>query len=246
MSSDGGVPKVALVTGGSRGIGRAVVLALSEAGYIVAFSYNANEAAANAVVEQVTKSGGTAKAIQANAADPEQAKALIEQTHKAFGRIDALVNNAGITRDGLLIRMSDEDWSQVLATNLSGAFYTARAVSRIMMKQRTGSIVNVASIVGVFGNAGQANYAASKAGLIGFTKSLAKELGSRNIRANVVAPGFVQTDMTEKLPTESLVSHIPLGRLGKPEDIAKAIVFLITSGDYITGQVIQVDGGLVF
>jgi 3-oxoacyl-[acyl-carrier protein] reductase len=238
--------KVALVTGGSRGIGKATVLALSQAGYTVVFSYHHNQAAAEEVVAMAAEKGTVAKAVQADAANPEQAKRLVEETHQQFGRLDALVNNAGITRDGLLIRMSDADWAAVLDTNLSGAFYTARAASRVMMKQRAGAIVNIASIVGVFGNAGQANYAASKAGLIGFTKSLAKELGSRNVTANVVAPGFIETDMTGKVPTESLLPHIPLGRLGQVEDIANAVVFLITSGGYITGQVIQVDGGLVF
>ncbi len=238
--------KAAIVTGGSRGIGRAIVLTLAEAGFNVAFSYAANQTAA-ADVETTAKAFGVdCVGIQSNAADVKEAQALVEQAHKRFGRIDALVNNAGITRDGLLMRMSDDDWAQVLDTNLSGAFYTCRAASRIMLKQRSGSIVNISSVVGVFGNAGQANYAASKAGLIGLTKSLAKEFGSRGVTANVVAPGFIATDMTESVPKEKLMEHIPLARLGEPEDIAKTVLFLITSGGYITGQVIHVDGGLVF
>ncbi len=244
MSNQSG--KAAIVTGGSRGIGRAIVKALAEAGYNVAFSYASNQAAAEEVEAMVKGFGVDALAVKSDAASVTDAQALIEQAHKRFGRIDALVNNAGITRDGLLMRMSDEDWAKVIDTNLAGAFYTCRAASRIMLKQRSGTIVNISSVVGVFGNAGQANYAASKAGLIGFTKSLAKEFGSRGVTANVVAPGFIETDMTESVPKEQLLQHIPLGRLGAPEDIAKAVLFLITSGDYITGQVIHVDGGLVF
>lgn len=244
MSNHSG--KSAIVTGGSRGIGRAIVKALAEAGYNVAFSYASNQAAAEEVEAMVKGFGVDALAVKSDAASVTDAQALIELAHKRFGRIDALVNNAGITRDGLLMRMSDEDWAKVIDTNLAGAFYTCRAASRIMLKQRSGAIVNISSVVGVFGNAGQANYAASKAGLIGFTKSLAKEFGSRGVTANVVAPGFIETDMTESVPKEQLLQHIPLGRLGAPEDIAKAVLFLITSGDYITGQVIHVDGGLVF
>ena len=238
--------RVAIVTGGSRGIGRAIVLTLAQAGFHVVFSYASNRAAAEETEKAARAFGVDVLAIQADAADEEAAQGLIDQTHKQFGRIDALINNAGITRDGLLMRMNKADWDSVLATNLSGAFNTCRAVSRLMLKQRFGSIVNISSVVGVFGNAGQANYAASKAGLIGFSKSLAKEFGSRGITVNVVAPGFIETDMTENVPREKLLEHIPLGRLGQPEDIAKTILFLITSGDYITGQVIHVDGGLVF
>lgn len=244
MSNQAG--KVAIVTGGSRGIGRAIVKALAEAGYHVAFSYASNQAAADEVAALAKGFGVDVLAVKSDAASVSDAQALIEQTHRLFGRIDALVNNAGITRDGLLMRMSDEDWAKVIETNLAGAFYTCRAAARIMLKQRSGAIVNISSVVGVYGNAGQANYAASKAGLIGFTKSLAKEFGSRGVTANVVAPGFIETDMTESVPKEQLLQHIPLGRLGAPEDIAKAVLFLITSGDYITGQVIHVDGGLVF
>lgn len=238
--------KTAIVTGGSRGIGRAIVVALAEAGFNVAFSYASNKQAALEVENTVKVLGVDVLAVQANAANPLEAQALVDQAQEKFGRIDALVNNAGVTRDGLLMRMSDEDWQKVLDTNLNGAFYTTRAVSRLMLKQRSGAIVNISSVVGVYGNAGQANYAASKAGLIGFTKSVAKEFGSRGVTANVVAPGFIETDMTENVPKDKLLEHIPLGRLGAPEDIAKTVLFLVTSGGYITGQVIHVDGGLVF
>lgn len=237
--------KVAVVTGGSRGIGRACVIALAEAGYDVAFSYASNKSAATEVENTVKVFGRNVLAIQADASNPLEAQMLIDQANSTLGRIDVLVNNAGITKDTLLIRMSDDDWDRVIGTNLTGMFYTARAAAKLMMKQRTGSIVNISSVVGVFGNAGQANYAASKAGIIGFTKSIAKELASRNITANVIAPGFIGTEMTENLPMEKIIERIPLGRPGAPEDIAKAVLFLVTSGHYITGQVIQVDGGLV-
>jgi 3-oxoacyl-[acyl-carrier protein] reductase len=184
-------------------------------------------------------------AIQADASNPLECQMLIDQTQNTWGQIDVLVNNAGITKDTLLIRMSDEDWDRVIDTNLSGMFYTCRAAAKYMMKQRSGNIVNISSVIGVYGNAGQANYAASKAGIIGLTKSIAKELGSRNINVNAIAPGFITTDMTEKVPAEKILEHVPLGRLGTPDDIAKTVVFLVTSGSYITGQVIHVDGGLV-
>ncbi len=237
--------KVAIVTGGSRGIGRAIVVALAEAGYDVAFSYANNKQAASEVENTVQVLGRQCLAIQANAASKLESQSLIDQTIEKWGRVDALVNNAGITKDGLVMRMSDEAWDDVIQTNLTGAFYTTRAAIKFMMKQRSGNIVNIASISGVYGNAGQANYSASKAGMIGFTKAVAKEIGSRGITANVIAPGFVVTDMTEGLPLEEAEKHIPLRRLGQPEDIAKAVVFLVTSGDYITGQVLHVDGGLV-
>jgi 3-oxoacyl-[acyl-carrier protein] reductase len=237
--------KVAVVTGGSRGIGRAIVVALAEAGYDVAFSYASNKAAASEVEATVKVFGRDVLAIQADASNQLDAQLLIDQTQSTWGRIDVLVNNAGITKDTLLIRMNDEDWQRVLDTNLTGMFYTARAAAKYMMKQRSGNIINISSVIGVHGNAGQANYAASKAGIIGFTKSIAKELGARNINVNAVAPGFIVTDMTEKVPTEKILEHIPLGRLGSPDDIAKTVLFLVTSGSYITGQVIQVDGGLV-
>ena len=236
--------KVAVVTGGSRGIGQATVIALAEAGFHVVFSYASNKAAASEVENSARVFGVQCKGIQADAGNPVEAQSLIDQTMAEFGRIDVLVNNAGIMRDGLLVRMSDEDWQRVMDVNLSGVFYTTRAVGKIMMKQRTGHIVNVASISGVYGNPGQANYSASKAGVIGLSKAVAKELGARNVNVNVVAPGFVETDMTHGLETRKIVEHVPLRRLGQPEDIAKTIAFLVTSGSYITGQVIQVDGGL--
>jgi 3-oxoacyl-[acyl-carrier protein] reductase len=237
--------QVALVTGGSRGIGKASVLTLAKAGFDVAFSYAANEAAALEVQHAVQALGRRCLTIKADAASVEQATKLVQQTATDLGRLDVLVNNAGITKDNLLIRLSDDDWENVLKTNLSGVFYTTRAAAKIMMKQRYGRIVNITSVVGVHGNAGQGNYAASKAGVIGFTKSMAKELGSRNITVNAVAPGFITTDMTDHLPTDKIVEHIPLGRLGAPDDIANAVLFLVTSGNYVTGQVLQVDGGLV-
>lgn len=242
MSNNG---KAAVVTGGSRGIGRAIVVALAEAGFNVAFSYASNKAAATEVENTVKVFGVEALAVQADAGNPLEAQALIDQAQEKFGRIDVLVNNAGIAKDNLLMRMSDEEWDKVLDTNLKGAFYTCRAVSRMMLKQRSGCIVNISSVIGVYGNAGQSNYAASKAGMIGLTKSLAKEFGSRGITVNAIAPGFIVTDMTEKVPTEKILEHVPLGRLGEPEDIAKTVLFLVTSGGYITGQVIHVDGGLV-
>ncbi|MFN8615206.1 MAG: 3-oxoacyl-[acyl-carrier-protein] reductase [Vampirovibrionales bacterium] len=239
------VQRVALVTGGSRGIGKACVLALASAGYDVAFSYARNAEAAQAVVKEVEALGQKALAIQADAADAEAAQALVDTTVAQLGRLDGLVNNAGITKDGLLMRMSNDDWQMVQDTNLSGVFYTLRAAAKIMMKQRSGSIVNITSISGVYGNAGQANYSASKAGVIGLTKSASKELAARNIRVNAVAPGFIATDMTHDLPLETIAERIPLKRLGQAQDVAKAVAFLITCGDYVTGQVLQVDGGLV-
>jgi 3-oxoacyl-[acyl-carrier protein] reductase len=236
--------RVALVTGGSRGIGRACALQLAQAGFDVVLSYASQDAAAQAVVGAVEELGRRALAIQADAADASAAQRLVDTAIERYGRLDALVNNAGITRDTLLIRMKDEDWDRVLATNLSGAFYASRAAAKVMMKQRYGRIVHISSVVGVYGNAGQANYAASKAGLLGLTKALAKELGSRNITVNAVAPGFIETDMTAGLPAEAITERVALGRLGVADDVAKAVVFLLTSGDYVTGQVICVDGGL--
>jgi 3-oxoacyl-[acyl-carrier protein] reductase len=243
---------VALVTGGSRGIGKACVLALASAGYNVAFSFASNQTAAQAVIEEVKQAHGDAVMVRAYASDAgdiEAATALVQQVAEAFGSLDVLVNNAGITRDTLLMRMSDEQWHAVLQTNLTGVFATCRAAVKVMMKQRSGRIVNISSVVGVYGNAGQANYAAAKAGVIGFTKTIAKEVGSRGITANVIAPGFIETDMTHDLPQankEQLLAHIPLKRFGQADDIAQAVTFLVTSGAYITGQVLHVDGGLVF
>lgn len=238
-------PKVALVTGGSRGIGRACVVALAEAGYHVVFSFASNKAAADELENTVKVLGQEAIAFQGDVSDPANAQFLVDEAMNRFGRLDVLVNNAGVTRDTLMIRMKDEDWQKVIDTNLSGAFYTLRAASKVMMKQRFGSIVNITSISGVYGNPGQVNYAASKAGMIGMTKAASKELASRNITVNAIAPGFISTDMTEGIDKSKVLEHIPLGRLGAPEDIANAVVFLVTSGHYITGQVLQVDGGLV-
>lgn len=237
--------KVAVVTGGSRGIGRSCVVALAEAGYDVVFSYASNKAAATDVEQTVKVFGRHGVAVQSDASNPAEAQMLIDQAQSLFGRIDVLVNNAGITKDTLLIRMSDEDWDRVIDTNLTGMFYTCRAAAKYMMKQRSGNIVNISSVIGIHGNAGQANYAASKAGIIGLSKSMAKELGSRNINVNVIAPGFITTEMTEKVNLDKILEHVPLGRPGTPDDIAKTVLFLVTSGSYITGQVIQVDGGLV-
>jgi 3-oxoacyl-[acyl-carrier protein] reductase len=237
---------VAIVTGGSRGIGKACVLALVAAGYQVVFTYHSNQSAADAVVHAASQLGGFAQAVQADAGNKEASQRLIDETFVQFGRLDALVNNAGITKDTLLIRMSDDDWDQVLQTNLTGVFYTTRAAAKVMMKQRSGAIVNISSVSGIYGNAGQTNYSAAKAGLIGLTKSVAKELGARGVTVNAVAPGFIATDMTDDLPhKEKILDHIPLKRFGQPEDIAKAVVFLVTSGQYITGQTLQVDGGIV-
>ena len=231
--------KLALVTGGSRGIGRAIALELGRAGAEVVVGYRTGREEAEAVASEI---GG--RAVEADVSDAESAKALVE----AAGELDVLVNNAGLTRDGLLVRMSDDDWRTVIDTNLSSVFYTCRAAARPMMRKRAGSIVNVSSIVGVHGNWGQTNYAASKAGIIGFTKSLARELGSRNVRANVVAPGYVKTQLTDVLPegaTEAMLQNTPLGRLGDPEDVAGAVRFLCSdAAAFITGDVVLVDGGL--
>jgi 3-oxoacyl-[acyl-carrier protein] reductase len=231
--------RTALVTGGSRGIGRAIALELARAGAEVVVGYRTGRDEADAVAAET---GG--RAVQADVADPESARGLVE----AAGDLDILVNNAGITRDGLLARMPDEDWRDVLETNLSSMFYTCRAAARPMMKRRAGAIVNVSSIVGVHGNPGQTNYAAAKAGIIGFTKSLARELGSRGVRANVVAPGYVTTQLTDVLPEEAraaMLGATPLGRLGDPGDVARAVRFLCSDeASFITGEVLLVDGGL--
>jgi 3-oxoacyl-[acyl-carrier protein] reductase len=231
--------KLALVTGGSRGIGRAIALELGRAGAEVVVGYRTGREEAESVAAEI---GG--RALEADVSDAASAKALVE----AAGDVDVLVNNAGLTRDGLLVRMSDEDWRTVIDTNLSSVFYTCRAAARPMMRKRAGSIVNVSSIVGVHGNGGQTNYAASKAGIIGFTKSLARELGSRNVRANVVAPGYVTTQLTDVLPpeaTDAMLANTPLGRLGDPEDVAGAVRFLCSdAAAFVTGDVLLVDGGL--
>lgn len=237
--------KVALVTGASRGIGKACAIELAKAGYDVAISYAGNDEAANNTIEELKSLNVNAKAYKFNVADKDACAKAVEEVLADFSKIDVLVNNAGIARDGLFMRMSAENWDAVINTNLSSAFYMTSPIIRTMIKQRSGCIINMSSIVGQYGNAGQANYSAAKAGLIGFTKSLAKELGSRNIRVNAIAPGFIQTDMTKDLDTEKMVEHIPLKRLGQPEDIAKTVKFLAEDATYITGQVIGVDGGLV-
>ncbi len=237
--------KVALVTGGSRGIGKACALELARAGYDVVINYAGNVDAANKTVEEIKALGVDSAAYKFDVSDKEQVNANIAEIVEKYGRIDVLVNNAGITRDGLFMRMSDENWDAVINTNLSSAFYVSQPVVKVMMKQRSGAIVNMSSVVGVSGNAGQANYSAAKAGLIGLTKTLAKELGSRGIRVNAVAPGFINTDMTKDLDTSKFLDFIPLKRLGEVEDIAKAVKFLAVDSDYVTGQVLEVDGGLI-
>ena len=237
--------KLALVTGASRGIGKACAIKLAKAGYDIAVNYAGNVEAATKTVEELKALGVQAEAFKFDVSNQEAAAKGVEEVLAKFGRIDVLVNNAGITRDGLFMRMSAENWDAVINTNLSSAFYVSQPVVKVMMKQRSGAIVNMSSVVGVSGNAGQANYSAAKAGLIGLTKTLAKELGSRGIRVNAIAPGFINTDMTKDLDTSKFTDFIPLKRLGEPEDIAKAVKFLAVDAEYVTGQVLEVDGGLI-
>ena len=241
--------KVAVVTGASRGIGRAIALHLAELGAKVVVNYSGNQAKAQEVVSEIEANGGAAIAVQANVADPDDVAKLMKQAIETYGSLDILVNNAGITHDNLLMRMKEEDWDAVMNINLKGVFLCTKAVARQMMKQRAGRIINIASIVGVAGNAGQANYVAAKAGVIGLTKTAAKELAARNIYVNAVAPGFIDTEMTEELPEEikaQMLSQIPLAKLGKPEDVAKVVAFLASDdASYMTGQTLHVDGGMV-
>jgi len=240
--------RVALVTGASRGIGRAIAVALAAEGAAVAVNYARSEAAAQEVVDLIRERGGRAVALQADVDDAEQVEALVAGAEAELGPVDILVNNAGIARDGLLMRMTPEAWNEVLSTNLSAAYRTTRAVLRGMLRRRFGRIINITSVVGLTGNVGQANYAAAKAGLIGFTKSLAREVGSRGITVNAVAPGLIDTDMTAALGEEwkrRMLDQVALGRLGTPDDVAGAVVFLASeAASYITGQTLVVDGGL--
>ena len=241
--------KTAVVTGGSRGIGRAIAVSLAAEGAKVAVKYAGNAAAAEETLSLIKEQGGEAVAMQCDVADDAAVSDMINAVKEQFGSVDILVNNAGITRDGLLMRMKEGDWQTVLDTNLTGVFHCTKAVTKLMMKQRSGAIINITSVVGQTGNAGQANYAAAKAGMIGFTKSVAKELASRGIRVNAVAPGCIDTDMTAVLSDavkEDMLKSIPLGRVAQPEEVAKAVVFLASdNASYITGQVLNVDGGMV-
>ncbi|MBW4520305.1 MAG: 3-oxoacyl-[acyl-carrier-protein] reductase [Scytolyngbya sp. HA4215-MV1] len=239
--------QVAIVTGGSRGIGRATVLALAAEGAKVVINYASSSGAAEKIAEEITSAGGEAICVAANVAKAEQVESLFSATLEKWGRVDILVNNAGITRDTLLLRMKIEDWQAVIDLNLTGVFLCTRAASKIMLKQKSGRIINITSVSGQVGNAGQANYSAAKAGVIGFTRTVARELATRSITVNAVAPGFIATDMTSELNAEPILKQIPLGRYGQPEDVAGAIRFLAAdpAAAYITGQVLNVDGGMV-
>lgn len=241
--------KTAIVTGGARGIGKSIAMTLAAAGANIVINYTRSSKEAEEVVEEAKKIGVSALAVKADVSKNDEIENLVKEVLNQFGSIDILVNNAGITRDNLLIRMSEEDFQAVIDINLKGAFICTKHVSKVMMKQRTGKIINIASVVGVMGNAGQSNYAASKAGLIGFTKSIAKELAKRNINVNAVAPGYIETDMTASLPEkvrEAFMINIPMARGGLPQDVANVVLFLSSEySDYITGQVINIDGGMV-
>ena len=241
--------KIALVTGGSRGIGRAIALRLAEEGAKVAVNYAGNQTAAEEGKAIIEQHGGTAMIVQTDVSDSAAATEMVARVHEELGGLDILVNNAGITRDTLLLRMKDEDFDAVINTNLKGIYACTKAAAKFMTKQRSGRIVNLSSVVGEIGNVGQTNYAAAKAGVIGFSKAAAKEFASRNVTVNVVAPGFIDTDMTAVLKDsirEKLIEEVPLGALGKPEHVADAVLFLVSdAASYITGQVLNVDGGMV-
>lgn len=240
--------QVALVTGASRGIGRAIALVLAQSGADVVVNYAGSESAAEEVVQLIRGMGRRSVKIQAHVGNTEQAENMVKAITEQFGRIDILVNNAGITRDNLIMRMKEEEFDDVINTNLKGVFNCIKAVTRPMMKQRSGKIINISSVVGVLGNPGQANYVAAKAGVIGLTKATARELASRNITVNCIAPGFIETEMTDKLPEDAkagLLQQIPLAKLGKPDDIANVVLFLASSAaSYMTGQTLHVDGGM--
>ena len=240
--------KVAIVTGASRGIGKAIAQNLAAHGATVILNYNGSAEATETTAAEIRNAGGRAEAMKCNVADEAESAAFVKNVLEKYSRVDILVNNAGITRDNLIVRMTEEEFDAVLDTNLKGAFHMIRHLTRTFMKQRYGKIINISSVSGILGNAGQANYAASKAGLIGLTKSVARELASRNVCVNAVAPGFIQTDMTEKLPEavrQSAAGQIPLGKMGSPEDVAQAVLFLAgEASDYITGQILCVDGGM--
>lgn len=246
MSLEG---KVALVTGGSRGIGKSIALKLASMGANVVINYSSSDVKANEVVAEIKELGRDALAVKANVAKMDEAKDLVEKTNEKFGKIDILVNNAGITRDNLLMKMSEEEWDAVFSVNMKGTFNVTKSLIRGMIKQKNCSIINIASVVGITGNAGQCNYSAAKAGIIGFTKSLAKEVGKKNVRVNAIAPGFIETDMTNELSDkvkQEYMKNIPLQRLGKPEDIANAVAFLASDmSGFVTGQVLVVDGGMI-
>ncbi|MDP4106316.1 MAG: 3-oxoacyl-[acyl-carrier-protein] reductase [Bacillota bacterium] len=240
--------KAAIVTGASRGIGREIALELARNGANVAVNYSGSEAKANEVVDEIKKLGKDAFAIKCDVSNSEEVATMVKETIDRFGKLDILINNAGITRDNLLMRMKEDEWDDVININLKGVFLCTKAVTRQMMKQRNGRIINIASIVGVMGNAGQANYVAAKAGIIGLTKTTAKELSSRNITVNAIAPGFITTDMTDQLPEDvkaEMLKQIPLARLGEPKDIAKMTAFLASDdSSYITGQTLHINGGM--